>query len=92
MEIQSEHGYYPRVMYSINQVVGGQWDRAGRQQQPADLLRHHRGGRGEEEGGGAVHHAGLHSLQQNISRVLGDSSQLEMEPGQFNCLGENISK
>ena len=75
MEIQSEHGYYPRVMYSINQVVGGQWDRAGRQQQPADLLRHHRGGRGGEEGGGAVHHARLYPLHQNIPGSLGDTSK-----------------
>ena len=77
---------------SILQASCRQRDRAGGQQPPAHLLRQHRGRGGREEGGGAVHHAGLHSLQQNISRVLGDSSQLEMEPGQFNCLGENISK
>ena len=68
------------MIYLINQAPGGQRDRAGGQQQPAEPLRHSGGGGGQ--GGGAVHHAGLHSLQQDIPRVLADSSQLKMEPGQ----------
>ena len=67
------------MIYWINQAAGGQRDGAGRQQQPAESLRH-RGGRGGP-GGGADHHARLHSLQQDIPRVLADSSQLQMEPG-----------
>ena len=67
------------MIYSFNQAAGGQRDGAGRQQQPAESLRHRGGGRGQ--GGGAGHHARLHSLQQDIPRVLADSSQLKMEPG-----------
>ena len=67
------------MIYSINQAAGGQRDGAGRQQQPAEPLCHHR--RGGGQGGGAGHHARLHPLQQDIPRVLADSTQLKMEPG-----------
>ena len=67
------------MIYSFNQATGGQRDGAGRQQQPAEPLCLHRGGGGQ--GGGAGHHARLNPLQQDIPRVLADSSQLKMEPG-----------
>ena len=69
------------MIYSINQATGGQRDRPGRQQQPAEPLCHHRGGGGQ--GGAAENPARLHSLQQDIPRVLADFSQLKMEPGRF---------
>ena len=63
------------MIYSINQAAGGERDRA------VQPLRHHRGGGGQ--GSGAGHHARLHSLHQDIPRVLADVSQLKMEPGRF---------
>ena len=73
-ELQSKLHYSIEYWWWYIQATGGERGRA------AESLRHHRGGGGQ--GGGAVHHAGLHSLQQDIPRVLADSSQLKMEPGQ----------
>ena len=64
------------MIYWINQAAGGQRDGAGRQQQPAESLRH-RGGRGGP-GGGAVHHA---NMLRDIPPVLEEESLLKMEPG-----------
>ena len=78
------------MIYWINQAAGGQRDGAGRQQQPAEPLCLHRGGGGQ--GGGAGHHARLNPLQQDIPRVLADSSQLEMEPGSRDLIDKLMRK